>query len=186
MIIRNETQQFNNKNLENVIVLFDMDGTLNYFEKGVPVEDTKKPGFMASRKPIEQMILFLSVLKLQGVQTGILSAVYQNNFSQKEKERWLDSQNLQGIERYFVPCGTSKGAVFTALKDKYPEKKVVLIDDYSPNLFDWEEAGGISLKFYNDINGNFGTWENHYQGRNAIKITDSISAMQHSLMFACF
>ena len=43
----------------------------------------------------------------------------------------------------------------------------ILIDDYTKNLFDWEEAGGAgAIKVRNNINGRNGTWNGssvHYQ-----------------------
>ena len=35
----------------------------------------------------------------------------------------------------------------------------ILIDDHTPNLHRWEEAGGIGVKWLNEINGNNGRFE---------------------------
>ncbi len=35
----------------------------------------------------------------------------------------------------------------------------ILIDDHTPNLHRWEEAGGLGVKWLNEINGNNGRFE---------------------------
>lgn len=35
----------------------------------------------------------------------------------------------------------------------------ILIDDHTPNLHHWEEAGGLGVKWLNEINGNNGRFE---------------------------
>ncbi|MCR5144727.1 MAG: hypothetical protein K6B67_05405 [Lachnospiraceae bacterium] len=164
-----------------IMLFFDMDGTLNHFDTNATLEEVKSKGYMLNRIAIEKMVNLALVLKLQGFDVNILSAVYQNGYSEEEKNRWLDNHSLQGINRFFVPCGTDKGLVIKSLQRENPDKTLVLIDDYSPNLFSWEKAGGVGIKFYNGINGTNGTWAN--LGKFSLYKNESIQEMNKKIMW---
>ena len=55
--------------------------------------------------------------------------------------------------RFFTICGTSKSE---AIKDL--SSNDILLDDHSPNLNEWIEAGGKAIKILNEYNGLNGTF----------------------------
>ena len=61
---------------------------------------------------------------------------------------------IEKTHRVFVPYGHDK-------KDFVDAKDCILIDDFTQNLFSWEEAGGIAIKYINGINSTNNSWLKH-------------------------
>lgn len=151
-------------------ILFDMDGVLATWQES-PWEVVTADGYFLSRSPEPKMIHLARLLcGLKDCRVGILSAVIQDDHSEKEKRMWLErfcpfipSENI-----FFVPYGSSKSEyVPDSVKD------AVLIDDYTMNLRDWS---GKAVKFYNGINGTKGTW-NGPSIRYDMEIPDMITCL---------
>ena len=70
---------------------------------------------------------------------AILTHVYSDKEA-LEKKSFLD-QYLPGINMISVPKINKKTEIITNVKGS------ILVDDYKPNLKDWEEAGGIAYRF---------------------------------------
>ena len=143
-------------------ILFDMDGTLAVWQN-VSLETVTKRGYFASLEPMENVCTLLKGLVSLGYEVGILSSVFQDGHSSVDKIKWLmrcfggviDIDNV-----FFVPYGERKSDY---IKANAPEwMSAMLIDDFSENLREWENAGGLAVKLYNGINGNHGTWLNKY------------------------
>ena len=86
-----------------------------------------------------------------------MSAVFDDNHSKEEKKQWLIENGLGGVNAIFTPCGSCKADYVTT------SGLNILIDDYSKNLFEWENYGKnfLGIKFDNGINGKNGKWKKH-------------------------
>ena len=63
-----------------------------------------------------------------------------------------------------VPKGTDKNEIVDA-------KSTILVDDYSRNLYSWEEAGGIGIKFSEEVSKDFITIKSLKELENSSFIT---------------
>ena len=141
----------------NKIIFFDMDGVLAEW-KSVPPEKLNRRFFFLTRRPDFKMIRLLKNLTEKGEDVRILSAVL-NRYAEKEKRIWLRIFGINPNRATFVPYGEEKA--------KYvPIGKNILIDDYSKNLHQWEDAGNVAVKYYNGVNGTNGTWKGKGISRN--------------------
>lgn len=134
-------------------IYIDMDGVLAKWNSKATVADTHKPGYFLNREEepgIKDLIRYLTV---KGYEVRILTAAYKDGTARTDKSRWLEDHGID-VPVIFVPYGQNKA-------DYATDKQNFLIDDYSKNLREWESAGNIGIKYYNGINGNFGTWHGH-------------------------
>lgn len=134
----------------------DMDGVLAKFEQA-SLEEMTSPGFFASRKPDQDVIEMVSLLRerqtSENIEVYILSS-YLLPISKEEKIAWNEKYTHIPIEnQIYVPYGESKTAALEVIGGIRPTD--VLVDDFSNNLREW---GGIAIKLYNGINGTHGTW----------------------------
>ena len=127
-----------------------MDGVLAVWNDKASEEETHEEGYFISRTPDASAVAFTKKLSKRA-DVAILSSVYEDDHSAKEKALWLEANGLGDIERIFVPYGKDK---FEYVKRERGRKLFVLIDDYSKNLIAWEQADpdNISIKYMNGIN----------------------------------
>lgn len=165
-------------------IFFDMDGVLAKWEP-VSIEETMEKGFFYSREPDKAMLDLVTQIMILGLPVSVLSSVYRDDHSIKEKEQWLDKVGLSSLgRRLFSPYGESKGEIIDSLKKHYPDSIFVLVDDNSEMLRKWQEAGGIGVKYYNGLNGTKGTWDGYsisckMQQRQMINTLLGISMMEY-------
>ncbi len=154
-------------------LFIDMDGTLaewrNIALKIETDEDRFKvlsvlneilltPGYYSSLKPHENMIEAVKILSKQ-YDIYILSCAIEKDgipSPETEKMEWLDNYlpEIPVKNRIFVPDGKNKA-------DYIPEgikQGDYLLDDYTKNLKDFENAGGKGIKVCNYVNGSKGKW----------------------------
>lgn len=137
-------------------IFVDMDGTIaRFYEADDCLEKMYERGFFANLRPYEKMIKILERFNERGYEVFILSACVSRR-CEIEKRRWLD-QFLPWIDnahRLFVICGMNKAQY--VIDNGYDDARVnILIDDYSRNLDEWNEAFGrhsIAIKAINEIN----------------------------------
>ena len=103
-------------------------------------------GYFASLAPRYEMVESVKgLIKLGQFDVYVLSAVIPEcaEQSKREKMKWLDKYipEIDAYHRFFTICGTSKSE---AIKDL--SSNDILLDDHSPNLNEWIEAGGESHK----------------------------------------
>lgn len=132
------------------IVYFDMDGVLAKWNENASVEETQVPGYFIAREPEQNVIRLVRFLKDHGLDVRILSAVYPNEFAEKEKKEWLEKNGLGNIPAVFVPYGADKYSYID--QSVLSDGAAILIDDFKKNLEEWKRHGGIAIKFYNGIN----------------------------------
>ena len=141
-----------------VNVYVDMDGVQAIYGAGDTVEKMSEVGYFRNRPVQENVVDFIKLLSADKCfNVSILSAVFDDNHSGKEKMLWLKENGLEKINVIFTPCGSCKGEYVNS------EGLNILIDDYTKNLFEWEKQGKnyLGIKFDNGINGRIGNWKRH-------------------------
>lgn len=145
------------------VLYVDMDGTLARFHDADKryIEAMWTPGFYVNMKPFENLTagLALFVIKNPDVEVNLLSAVLDTDppFIVGEKNQWMDMYlpEIDSIHRIFTKAGEDKSK-FIDMENN----ECYLLDDYNKNLYEFQAAGGMGVKFCNDINhrgmGEFG------------------------------
>lgn len=135
-----------------------MDGTLAEWKNIKSNNELYKKGYYESLNPNINLLEETKKLIKEGRDIYILSSfLTDSNYALKEKNIWLDKYlpELPIQKRIFVPYGDNK--------HNYLPSKIssldYLIDDHTPNLIEWEKAGGIGIKFLNGINHIKGVWQ---------------------------
>lgn len=133
----------------------DMDGTLARFhDEAKYLERMYEPGFFVSLGPFENTVKTVREVKRIHPDWGIyiLSAVIYGASPdcETQKQQWLDRHlpEIDGEHRLFPKIGADKSAFIPG----GIRKNDVLIDDYNKNLEEWRSAGGVAIKFVNNIN----------------------------------
>lgn len=139
-------------------VFIDMDGVLCEYRPEAKITDMMSSGYFASLAPRSEMVEAVKgLIKLDQFDVYVLSAVISEcaEQSKREKMKWLDKYipEIDAYHRFFTICGTSKSE---AIKDL--SSNDILLDDHSPNLNEWIEAGGKAIKILNEYNGLNGTF----------------------------
>jgi len=136
----------------------DMDGSFAEWKPVTAFEDLYEEGYFRTLKAHDALVLaFRAVITSEGVEGFINSHYLQDSkYALKEKNSWVDEQlpEIPRHNRIFSSCGINK----TKYVPGGIKPNDILIDDYTPNLREWEAAGGTGIKFMNGINGTKGTW----------------------------
>lgn len=142
-------------------VYFDMDGTIAKW-RNVSIEETRKPGYFADLEPEMELLDFMRDAIKRGEHIYILSSYYTDTRALLEKKKWLDRYlpEIDSAHCLFVPYGkTNKTEFLVGMLHRKLSKADILVDDHTPNLQCWEEAGGQGVKWLNQINGKKGCFE---------------------------
>jgi len=68
-------------------------------------------------------------------------------------EELINKNDSKGIKKYIaINLNESKVETVKSLFKIKDIENLVLIDDYSANIIEWENAGGIGIKYYNEYN----------------------------------
>lgn len=136
-------------------LFLDIDGTLAQFHDvdKLFIEAMWTQGFYIGLKPFENMIngVKLFIKEHPEVEVYVLSAVLDTDppFVVDEKNEWLDKHlsEIPKERRIFTRAGENKADYIGEIgPGDY------LLDDYNKNLHEFEDAGGNSIKFRNDVN----------------------------------
>ena len=137
-------------------IFVDMDGTIaRFYEADDCLEKMYEIGFFENLRPYAKMIKMLEKLNEKGYEIFILSACISMQ-CETEKQAWLDKYLpwIDKAHRIFTRCGMNKAEYIK--RKGYDDARVnILIDDYSRNLDEWNEAfgrHGIAIKAINEIN----------------------------------
>lgn len=177
-------------------IFVDMDGTLAKWNN-VEFEQLFEEGYYRNLKPNIELVNEVNNLISQGEDVYILSAyLTESDYAKKEKQEWVKQYlpELQEDKKIFVPYGTNKAKY---LKEHYSPitNQDYLIDDYTKNLLEWKEFGGIGVKYLNGINHTRGTWrglminENtpHYNNTSLLNLVLSEKIKDYGIdLIACY
>lgn len=144
-------------------ILFDMDGVLAKWNPDASIEEVASPGYFLSREPNAKVADVIKMLLDRKYDVYILTSVFNDNHSKKEKLSWLQSHcpYIGTHKVIFCTYGENKADAAKANADD------ILIDDYTPNLKAWT---GIGIKYLNGINGTKGTWDGYVISGNSSPI----------------
>ena len=163
---------------KDAIICCDMDGVLAKWDINCTYESTWEPEYFLHRDLESAVRDALLLLIDAGFKSLIISAAYETGTSRKDKDCWLNNNNLEHLPRLFVPCGRNKADFIDAQKGT----NYILLDDYNFNLIGWEEteldnAKFIAVKFLNGINGGSDVWKGKtiYHRSNAETIAHTLA-----------
>ena len=134
---------------------WDMDGVINHFIKdgdylregyfyGLPVhEEIKKTIDIFNEEKVEQFILSKYPNK---------TACFDKMKSIVELFPWFKRKNI-----ILLPYEDDKTKYVGRI-----DKNDILIDDFTPNLVEWQEIGGTPIKCINKINNTTGRWKGDF------------------------
>ena len=144
---------FNKKDHPRLFV--DMDGTLARFHDEVQyLERMYEPDFFTNLKPFLGAVETVrEVMRVHpDWEVYVLSAAIPGDppGCERQKNAWLEIHlpEIDQAHRLFPPIGADKSEVIPG----GIQKTDVLLDDYNKNLEDWRTAGGVAVKFVNNIN----------------------------------
>lgn len=133
----------------------DMDGTLARFHDEVQyLERMYEPDFFQNLKPFRGAVETIReyMREYPDAEVFILSSAVPGEppGCERQKQAWLDKYlpEIGRAHRLFPEMGTDKSTVIPG----GIRKTDVLLDDYNKNLDEWRSAGGVSVKFVNNIN----------------------------------
>lgn len=139
-------------------IFFDMDGVR---AKWTPVEYEERlyeKGFYRNLEADEKIRKLIDELIKKGIQTyGLSKYLSDSRYALKEKIEWSHENNPSMDDEHLIWVRYEDNK-----SDYIPngiQRDDFLIDDYSPNLFEFEKSGGQAIKFMNGINGTKGTWK---------------------------
>ena len=139
----------------------DMDGTLVVWKHAKNVEQLLEEGYFRTMPAYNSVVEAVKLLIDAGLPVYSLSAyMTESRYALDEKNGWLDEHipEINPEHRVFCPCTESKWQHACDVAGEY-EGINILLDDYSLNLHDWAENGGVAIKLMNGVNGTKGSWQ---------------------------
>lgn len=141
-------------------IFVDMDGTLAKWNN-VEFEQLFEEGYYRNLEPNNDILIDVNRLIHEGKDVYILSCVLpESKYALEEKKEWLKEYvpDLPEDKYIFVPYGQNKADY---LKKHYSPitNSDYLVDDYTKNLQEWKDYGGVGIKYLNGINHTRGTWK---------------------------
>ena len=139
-------------------IFLDFDGTLAEY-KAENLEQFYEEGYYLKLEPYKILIEFLKKLSPY-VNLYVISACV-NSRATDEKQEWIDKYfpEIPFSHRFFCQCGINKAKFIEETMNIKLNGSCILLDDYSPNCLEWEEAGGIAIKVSNGKNCSGNNWK---------------------------
>lgn len=163
-------------------VFFDMDGTIAKWNWRANLADLYTEGYFLNRKPEEKLCAVLNDLAKMdddvALSCYVLTSVLTDSpYAKNEKLLWLQKYvpALPLTRILMVPYGIQKAHFVEDLLHRDLCITDVLVDDHSPNLIAWEQAGGDAVKWVNDINN---SRNSKFKG---LRCSDAISIKYHAM-----
>ena len=162
-------------------IFVDMDGTLAKWNN-VSSEQLLEQGYYRNLEANQKLVDDVNSLIKQGEDVYILSCyLTDSKFAFDEKREWIKEYLPELPEEKYILIPYSEPELDkdgNIIKDENGKVKMVqtnkaeylkehyspitnqdyLIDDYTKNLLEWKEYGGIGVKYINGINHTRGTW----------------------------
>lgn len=137
-------------------VYWDLDGTLAKWRTAATTADLYKKNYFLSLDPEKELCDLANKLSKENeVDSYILTSFLEDSeYAKTEKLAWVKNHisELPNGNILCVPYGIRKSSFVEDIEHKELSKTDVLIDDHSPNLIAWEQAGGTAIKWCNGIN----------------------------------
>lgn len=120
----------------------DMDGTLAEWQEGTPLEEVCAPGYFAQLPPNENMakamIRFWEYSRKNNIEVFILSAVFDDGHSIRDKNAWLDQYIpfIDAEHRIFVSCEEPKTAYINKHLGGMSESDMFIVKGFIPDGID--------------------------------------------------
>ncbi|MCQ2409646.1 MAG: hypothetical protein MJ068_03790 [Clostridia bacterium] len=143
---------------KNFTLFFDMDDTIVDFGCDRHVDDVltviREEGFYENLGPLPFLDELNNIAAIFPDNVYIVSACVDTPYCIKEKIAWL---------KKYLPEAKKENVIFTKLgeiKSEKVEERIgrkmdiydILVDDYSKNINEWEQAGGTGIKYKNKFN----------------------------------
>ena len=146
-----------NRNFTRKTLYVDMDGVLAEFRYVNSEAELYEKGYFLNLKPMKNVISGITYFMEDHpeIEVYVLSAYLEGSrWALQEKSMWLNRHfpQLEEEHQLFVKCGEYKSSV------PLDDEQAFLLDDHSPNLLDWENAGHFGIKLLNGINGKGKKW----------------------------
>ena len=147
---------------EDYNVVFDLDGTLtNFYSHKDCLLKMYDGEFFLQLQPLRKGLDFLrQCINANGKACVWICSIAHNEKVIKAKKAWIkryipevDKSNVVIMLSKF---GNDKSRTMSCFFDL---SKSILIDDYTPNLLNWRESGGIAIKALNGINNTTRVWK---------------------------
>ena len=143
------------------MIWFDMDGTLaKFYEHSDCLEKMYEKGYFMGLNAYKLANFANQLAEYENV--GIISACVDTPYCEAEKMAWLRKYcpNIKDFNIVFCKVGENKAEIVDGLFDVSKPQQMVLIDDYSGNIYDWEMYQGynkyVAIKFFNGKNNKSG------------------------------
>ena len=142
-------------------LFFDMDGVLAEYRENCTEKDMKKRGYFSSLRPEANMVSALKMLldneDALGISVCVITKVYPALFrySVREKLEWRDEYLDTLFDSEFIMVNGDEQEKSDAVREQLGfdiDEDCILIDDYNPNLREWNRNGGTTVKYVNAIN----------------------------------
>lgn len=145
------------------MIFVDMDGTLaKFFEKTDCLERMYEKGYFYNLKPYD-IVNDINKLIAEGEDVYILSACIDSPYCKEEKIAWIHTYLPELEDENIILCevGENKADKISVVvgenRIKYCQENnypIILIDDYSENLYNWEMKAKnfVAIKYCNEIN----------------------------------
>lgn len=146
---------------DKLAIYFDFDGTLAEFKESATEEEMKKKSYFYDLMPQENVVKAAKDAKqhkgweIYGLTCSLgKQATRDKNFWREDfipeisKSRFIVVPDKDRANKYhYIPTKDAQNI------------KNILVDDHTPNLIEWEKAGGIGIKVMTKDNGKEGKWQ---------------------------
>lgn len=133
----------------------DLDGTCFEFKRHESLDPLLKRGYFTNILPFSQVIQGIKEYRVAHPEVIIktLSCCLDAAHIIEDKNTLMDKYMpfIPKEDRIFIPYGESKA--------QYSTTQSYILDDYTPNLLEFEEFGGVGIKLINNINWNTKSWK---------------------------
>lgn len=147
--------------MRKIKLFVDSDGTLFEWKKEANLDSLVKPGYFANLYPQENVVKGIKIFKDKHPEVDVYIATcvldYPHIIMDKKKAFKKHLPFMKQNHIIYIPYGISKADYIGDV-----DEACYLLDDHTPNLFDWEEHRGKSIKLKNGTNNTKNTWKKEF------------------------
>lgn len=137
-------------------IFIDMDGCLaRFYESPSWKKEFRTAGFFRNLRHYENMEEAVKLLRERHDCIVYILTAVEAAWVEEEKEAWIAEHFKDASAPFgmlFTRVGESKAKFVQDFYECELDESFVLVDDYSSNLVDWKNAGGVAVKFRNEFN----------------------------------